>query len=136
MKIWRTLNQLDVIIEGELIRDIWRSFLGAVIRFWDNRFQKNDEALSILKLELERERLEKNKILNSLLEQLNSKAVETEEVDVSQLKSLGKSNWRVRARFLEERSRKERANMTSAPVKVTDDIDSLEKELGIENANL
>jgi hypothetical protein len=51
----------------EAIIDMFDSFKEAVIRFFDNRFVTRNEQLELLRLELEKERAEKNKLLDYIL---------------------------------------------------------------------
>lgn len=89
-----------------LIQDLFISFIESGIRFWNNRFQFHpDEQLEFLKLELEKERSEKSKLLNYILE-LNSPRVELEQrsedpkpIQTSQIP------WHVRKANLERESR-------------------------------
>ena len=90
-----------------MIRELFDSFVRAWIRFWDNRFLENTllKEIEYLKLEVEKERSEKNKLLNYILE-MNAPKVE-KEVDLSNFKPLSSSYvpFNVRRKKLEETDR-------------------------------
>lgn len=130
-----TLNRLDSFIEGDLIRSVWVAFLEALARFWNNRFVIEHRELDILKMELDRERIEKNKLLDSILEHLNPKNENEPEINLAEMKPLGKSNWRARAKQLEDESRKLKAASTPQVATVRKpSIEELELELGVADA--
>lgn len=90
----------------DLLKELVYSFMEAGTRFWNNQFQvKSNEEVEFLKLELERERAEKNKLLNYILE-LNAPKIEVEsETEELQPIHTSKTPWHVTRTNLENQSR-------------------------------
>lgn len=84
---------------------IYESACSAVIRFFENRFLLNDE-VAFLRLELEKERSEKNKLLNHILELNRTPSVELQNsAEFVPQQVTGTLSWDARRRQLEAESR-------------------------------
>jgi len=84
------------------IKDIWDAFIQAIIRFWDNRFLKNDE-IDYLRNELARV----NGINQKLIEQMISPVTNNEEKDeIKDFRPIGNKfvPWSIRRQQLERNS--------------------------------
>lgn len=124
------------------LKDVWVSFLSAIIRFWDARFQpQENETVYLLKLELERERAEKVKLLNSVLEHLNKPVISEIEENEKLPKPIGTLNWRARAaqltadsvkrRLAREQNEAEARNALNQSANSIQSVEDLEKELNV-----
>lgn len=121
------------------LSNVWQSFLEALVRFWENRFQtEENELVYFLKIELEKERAEKAKLLNTVLEFACPKPIEPmAQEENKELKPIGQVHWRVKARELEAQARARRQELdreakealTKPVAKVT--VEELERELGV-----
>jgi len=118
---------------------VWESFLEAMIRFWENRFQvREDPLVNLLKIELERERAHSAKLLNVIQELAAPKPIEAEPQEEIDYKPIGKTPWYVKARELEREARERRQKMDAEAKgiqinnpKAAASVDELEAELGV-----
>lgn len=87
---------------------LYESVMGAIIRFWDNRFiLHRDNEINYLKLEIEKERLEKRKLMDFILE-LNKPIDKIPDTPLEDYKPLNQNiPWRSRKMQLEQNDRKE-----------------------------
>lgn len=131
------------------LSDVWQAFLDMIIRFFENRFQnRENEIVSLLKIELERERQHSSKLLVVIQDLAAPKPIEVEPQEDIEHKPIGRVPWHVKARELEIAARKKRQEMdreaqeainknkvvVSNPNPQT--VDELETELGITNNGL
>lgn len=128
------------------LADLYQAVLGMMIRFFDNRFNlKENETAYLLKLELEKSQTENRKLVNSVLENLNSSRSEVSNESIAIPQPIGTASWKVKARKLEDDSRKRRQmineveiatkNTTGVNPEATRSIEALEDELGIGGIN-
>ena len=124
--------------------DVWVSFLSAVCRFWDNRFNhKISPELELLRLELDRAHHQINQLNKVILEIASPSPVNNQQEEQAIPEPIGQKHWRVRARELEEQKRAERkkiddefrANQERMTVHAdgykSETVEELEAELGI-----
>ena len=89
------------------MKDIIRAITEAITRFFDNRFVIDNSRVLYLEMMVERERLEKHKLLDFVLGL--SKKQEPEEVEKPMplpLETNARVPWHIRQRQLEEDDRK------------------------------
>lgn len=118
-----------------------------MIRFWNNRFIRDNEEIIYLRNLVEKERLENKRLVSEILQFVSPKEVKEEtEPDLRELKPVFKSlHWKARASELEKKSREARKQMdaerevkqnlevrASSPIKTTEE---LEFELGLQEKN-
>lgn len=119
----------------ELFKDLFRSILEAGIRFWNNRFLTVDSNVEFLKREIEKLHIERNKLIDAILELSNPPAKEETQPGRTDFKPIGRPSWRQRAAQLENEYRQKRVEMDrkKAEEKITvgKSIEELEKEVGI-----
>jgi len=109
----------------KMLKDIWESFAYAIIRFWENRFIKNDE-VDYLRNELARVNGLYVKLVNQSKEEIKEP-----DIDLSSLKPIGNKfvPWSIRRQQLERNSIKEHNSID----KHRNDIEELERELDLED---
>lgn len=91
-----------------------------------------------LKLEIERLRLENDKLLNKILEKHTKEKI-SGQLDEPRLPiSSGNMPWNVRRQMLEKEDRERAKLIREAPKPRTDvkSVEDLEKELGVDNASI
>src|SRR5712692_2942847 len=104
-----------------MLKELYESIIRSFIRFFDNRFNK-DESDDWIKLEVEKERLEKRKLLDYILERDKS---EGSEADLSNYKPLNQRvSWATRRAQLEKDDRELHQIKTGGK-----SVDELEQEL-------
>jgi len=89
------------------MKDIIRAITEAITRFFDNRFVVDNSRVLYLEMMVERERQEKQKLLDYIL-QLSVKSAEPEEEKPMPLplETNARVPWHIRQRQLEEDDRK------------------------------
>lgn len=124
------------------ISTVWQAVLGALHRFWSQRFiRTEDPILTMLRMELELERVEKSKLLD-MIAQLAIPATtiaETHTEEGKELRPMGRKPWYIRKQELEadarDRARKAEAEYSEAnklkPIARVQSIEELENELAI-----
>ena len=121
------------------LSDLYQAILGAVIRFWDNRFQVKQDAVSYtLGLEIERLRAENSKLINSILSRPEIKT-ESVEREIETPRPIGKPSWKDAARKLEAESRQRKLEIEEGKralgIKTNPEsvrsVEALEEELGV-----
>ncbi|SRR5712692_3134053 len=106
-----------------MLRELYEAIIRAFIRWWEGKFNY-DNHIDWIKLEVEKERLEKRKLLDYILEQNKS---DEKEVDLSGYKPLNQRvPWAAKRAQLEKDDR-ELHQLKNQPA--TRSIDELEQEL-------
>lgn len=104
---------------------VWIAFTDAIERFWNNRFiakvNRNEDEINFLRLELSKERNERVKLLNYILELNSPKATEEIEIPIS----LSTPTWNQTRKELERKDKEEFDR------KRKENIEKVEKEVGI-----
>lgn len=123
-----------------MLQQLYDTFIRALIRFWNNRFNKSDE-INFLRLELEKERRERNKLTEYILELNQLKINNSEPIDKEDFKPLNKHiPFRIKRAQKEAEDREMARKMRlereqSLDPMVVKTVEQLEKELlGVENA--
>lgn len=88
------------------MKDIIRSIVEAITRFFDNRFVIDNNRVLHLEMMIERERLEKQKLLDYILQLHVTKTEEKETVMPEPIETNAKVPWHIRQRQLEEDDRR------------------------------
>lgn len=112
------------------IIEIWESFKEFIVRFFDNRFQPNNE-INYLRGEIEKLRFENNKLLNHIIDLTSP--VKTEEAETKNPEPLRKIvNWNERRRELEKQDAERARNLKiekEVKANVNKSTEQLESEL-------
>lgn len=111
------------------LKEVWLSFLGAVIRFWDNRFtQPSCQACQMLKTEVSRLSEQNSSLVDRLLGQAHQPA-ETGEAADSKLETIhrAKKSWSQIRQELESSHR--RQPVAASKVTAGNDLASFEQAI-------
>jgi len=113
---------------------LYESFMNAIIRFWDARFASNTilDEIEHLKLEIEKERQEKRKLLDYILE-MHKPVERAPDIEISDYKPSNQHvPWRSRRMQLEQDDREKfRKALQDKEIKLEEakSTEQLEEEL-------
>ena len=124
------ISRLKDSIAESLIADLYRSILESAIRFFDRRF-RDDSQIEYFKNLIERERIERSKLLDKLLETKTADLASEPEDEIPEFKPIAQPNWKMRARALEEMQRQKKEEMMKAKQNQTNSSSQLKAKAAV-----